>query len=115
MTINPVPTNAPRVTQEEVLDSISSEYFFTGKEGLCGKHGYLPDGYDDGLAMVTICVLILKNGHRIVGVNTGSVSDENFDHTLARKLAKENALDQIWGLLGYSLRDRLFKEKTGHA
>lgn len=59
------------------------------------------------LGLVTFCVLILQNGHRIVGVNTGPVSAANFDANLGRTMARKNAVDQIWPLLGYALRDRL--------
>jgi hypothetical protein len=59
------------------------------------------------MAHITLCVIIMRNGHKIVGVNTGSVSDANFDGELARNLARKSAVDQIWPLLGYDLRQRL--------
>lgn len=63
-----------------------------------------------GLNLVTICVMILRNGHRIVGINAGPVSIANYDEELARKLAREHAVDQIWPLEGYLLKDRLHTE-----
>lgn len=62
------------------------------------------------LKHITICVLILKNGHKIVGVNEGPVSPENFDAEMGRRVARQKATQQLWQLLGYSLKERLFKE-----
>lgn len=73
-------------------------------------HVLAPSAPHDPLRLITFCVLILQNGHRIVGVNTGPVSAANFDPELGRKLARANAVDQIWPLLGYALRDRLVGE-----
>jgi len=56
---------------------------------------------------ITICVLILRNGTKIVGVNEGPVSRANFDAELGRKLARDKAVDQIWPFLGYVLRNKL--------
>ena len=59
------------------------------------------------LSHVTICVLILRNGTKIVGVNEGPVSPENFDPEIGRRYAREKAIDQVWPLLGFRLRDKL--------
>lgn len=76
------------------------------------EHVHAPRPPHDPYRFITFCVLILQNGHRIVGVNTGPVSAANFDPELGRKLARQNAVDQIWPLLGYALRDRLVGEGT---
>ena len=106
---------APRVTPEDVEASIAMEFYFSAEHGVEGAmaRGELwardAAGVVIGPAMahITLCVIIMRNGHKIVGVNTGSVSDANFDGELARKLARKNAVDQIWPLLGYDLRQRL--------
>lgn len=102
---------APRVTKEDVLATIASEHYFTALQGAAfaavGRH---LEEIPAALGEVTFCVLILKNGHKIVGVNTGSISPKLFDAELARKLAREDALDRIWPLLGYQLREKLFQD-----
>ena len=100
---------AARVTPQDVADAISGEYYFTAGQGMYGNSVW-PADIPAGAHMVTFCLMILKNGHRIVGINTGSISPENFDADLARKLARQNAVDQIWPLLGYALRDRTYHE-----
>lgn len=107
--------SAPRVTPENVEASIAMEYYFTAEHGVEGAvaRGELwardaaGVAFDRPLGHITLCVLIMRNGHKIVGVNCGPVSGANFDAELARKLARKNAVDQIWPLLGFSLRERL--------
>lgn len=115
---------AARITPEQVQDEITSEHYFTASDGVCGQLAQrsavglkpgdktavaLADDTDipPHLEVITVCVLLLRNGHRIVGVNAGPVSPENYDAELGRKLARQHAVDQIWPLLGFRLRDGL--------
>lgn len=78
----------PRVTKEYIESRIESwEYI------LC-----------DGL--LTICVLTVKNGFKVVG-KAAPASPENFDPEKGRELAYEDAFRQLWPLEGYLLRERL--------
>jgi hypothetical protein len=94
---------APRVTPADIEASIAAEYSFTVDKATTGCP-QLP-----GLTLISIVVLILNNGHRIVGVNEGPVSGDNFDAIIGRQLARKKATDQIWPLLGYELRERLYQ------
>lgn len=101
---------APRVTPADIEANIASEHYFTGADGVSA--GVL-DGRAIGslpsLGLITFCVLVLRNGHRIVGVNEGPVSTANFDAELGRKLARQKAIDQVWPLVGYELKERLYR------
>ena len=55
---------------------------------------------------MTICVLTLRNGFFVAG-ESSSVSAENFDEEIGRKIARDNARNKIWALEGYLLRTRL--------
>jgi hypothetical protein len=106
---------APRVTPEEIASEIASEYYFTGFNGVAGElmsDGVPPTLFElrrlpEALGLLTFCVLILRNGHRIVGVNEGPVVAENFDAEIGRRLARQDAIAKVWPLLGFRLRDRL--------
>lgn len=106
---------APRITPEDVEAAIASEHYFTAEHGIEGavsrgelwaRHAAEWPG-DTPMPYITHCVIILRNGHKIVGVNTGAVSNANFDPELARRLARQDAINQIWPLLGFALRERL--------
>jgi hypothetical protein len=113
---------APRITQADIEAVIASEHYFTAADGVGGAalNNGVVDVIDGKLAVsmpkemmtITVCVLILKNRHKIVGINEGPVSPENFDAELARKLARKHATSQMWPLLGFALKERLFSEKA---
>lgn len=60
-----------------------------------------------GLGLLTFCVLVLRNGTKIVGINYGPVSPENFSAKQGREEARANAIEQVWPLMGYELRSKL--------
>lgn len=105
---------APRVTPERIEEVISCEYYFTADEGIYGAaHNPFAKQPDKGiplgqypLSLLTFCVLVLRNGHTVTG-ESACVSPENFDADIGRKIARENAVQKIWGLEGYALRERL--------
>ena len=96
---------APRIKPEDIEANIASEFYFLASEGVQGEAllGTRPALWT-GLDMVTICAMVLKNGHRIIGVNTGPVSHANFDADMGKRFARQNAVDQIWPLMGFALR-----------
>jgi hypothetical protein len=50
--------------------------------------------------------LVLKNGFTVIG-KSAPASAANFNAELGKKLAYEDAIRQVWPLMGFSLRDRL--------
>ena len=62
------------------------------------------------LMLLTFCVLVLKNGFTVTG-ESACASPENFDPELGRKIAKENAINKIWPLEGYLLKQALHDAK----
>lgn len=55
-----------------------------------------------------VATLELRNGFHVVGTSAAA-SPENFNEELGRKIARDNALKQVWMLEGYLLRQRLFE------
>lgn len=110
---------APRVTPQQIEDAIKSEHYFTAADGAyqAGRERDYSEkeweGIKGPLQLVTVCVMILKNGHRIVGVNEGPVSPANFDAELGRSMARQKAVDQIWPLEGYLLKQKLSETPKG--
>lgn len=107
--------NAPRITPDYIQSVIASEHFFTAKDGDYGAYrsngdvylGSMPsDASELALSCLTICVLVLKNGFTVTG-ESACASPENFDPEIGRKIARDNAVNKIWMLEGYLLKDKL--------
>lgn len=102
---------APRITPEDIEDSIDQEWSFTAAKGVEGRDGrgfILLQG--SPLHRLTFCVIVLKNGFTVTG-ESACASPENFDEDLGRKIARENAVQKIWPLMGYELRSKLAAQK----
>lgn len=102
-----------RVTFESINSQIVKEMYFSAGDGIIGNPespSIITEKEFEPFDMITFCVILMKNGHRIVGVNEGPISSSNFDAELGRKMARANAIDKIWPLLGYELRSKLHNE-----
>lgn len=85
--------NAPRLSPAHIDAQILAEQFYV-----------FP-----GTAL-TVCALTLQNGFQVVG-KSAPASPENFDAELGRKIARDDARNQIWALEGYRLRAYLANQK----
>ena len=99
---------APRVTLEHIESRIALECYTTGDcfsvwrydvESTEEKHRLLGE-----LQLITVCILILQNGFKVVG-ESACVSRENFNEELGRKIARQKAVEEIWALEGYLLKE----------
>lgn len=97
---------APRVTPASIEARIKSEHYFLAVDGVAGATGERRDDVPAALGLLTFCVLVLDNGFTVHGVS-GVASPENFDRDIGRKIARQNAFNQIWPLEGYLLREKL--------
>lgn len=103
---------APRVTLTHIESVISAEHYFTAADGVAGKYAgtakrYPPDGtVTQSLQLLTFCVIQLSNGFTVTG-ESACASPENFDADIGRKIARENAIQKIWMLEGYLLKQKL--------
>lgn len=101
---------APRITPGDIERKIRSEFYFTAGEGVLGESqmGTKPAGNADSLNRLTFCVLVLANGFSVTG-ESACVSAANFDAAIGRKIARLNAIEKIWPLMGYELTERLYQ------
>ena len=111
-------STAPRVTQADIEANIVSEVFFTGKEILDGlDEGWPSEIYGAGknvekaeaaLKLLTFCVLVLRNGFTVTG-ESACASPKNFDPEIGRRVARDNAVQKMWPLMGYALKQDLHR------
>ena len=107
---------APRVTPADIEANIASEHYFRADEGIYGAFinpmespRALPASFTLGdipLSLLTFCVLVLRNGFTVTG-ESACASPGNFDPEIGRKIARQNAVQKIWPLMGYALRSNL--------
>ena len=83
---------APRVLPADLENEVDDELFLTKIAGV-----------------LTICVLKLKNGFLVTG-ESACASPENFDEEIGKKIARQNAINKLWPLLGFRLKDKLSAE-----
>ena len=100
---------APRVTPADIEANIASEHYFTAADGARMS----PDGNwpihslnTGSFGLLTFCVLVLRNGFTVTG-ESACASPENFNAEIGRRIARENAINKVWPLLGFRLRDEL--------
>lgn len=103
---------APRLTPDQIESVIAEEHYFTAFDGIRAAH----EGYRGVLSVhpstrgLTICVLVLRNGFTVTG-ESACASPENFDAGIGRKVARKNAIEKIWPLEGYLLKQQLHEVK----
>ena len=103
---------APRVTPADIEAEIVSEHYFTAFDGCLGAENLSPDEWKTlpkPLNLLTFCVLVLRNGFTVTG-ESACASPENFNAEIGRKVARQNAVQKIWPLLGFRLRDKLSRD-----
>jgi hypothetical protein len=109
---------APRVTPADIEANIVAETYFTASEG---RFGAMANGTyvgrekpQDGsvdllpLQLLTFCVLVARNGFTFTG-ESACASPENFNAEIGRKIARQNAVQKMWGPMGYALKEQLAK------
>lgn len=90
--INKKGLNAPRLTPDDISACIMAE-----------SYTILPS------EKTMICELTLRNGYTVTG-KSSTVSKENFDEEIGKKISYENARNKIWELEGYLLQEKLYEE-----
>lgn len=111
---------AARITPADLQANIFSEHYFTAQHGVDGALDALQlhqrtadtdtaNGQKEpvcSLGLLTFCVLVLRNGFTVTG-ESACASPENFDAEIGRKIARQNAEQKVWPLMGYELRSKL--------
>jgi len=103
---------APRVTPADIEANIAREFCFNVGGVYCKSGSPLVE--NDPLDLLTICVLVLKNGFTVTG-ESACASPENFDYELGAKIARQNAISKVWPLMGYALTERLAASQASDA
>ena len=119
-----IPNKGLRVTPADIEASIASEHYFNAGHAVIGTS--LMAAVADPLGsrrkpevpaplhLLTFCVLVLRNGFTVTG-ESACASPENFDAEIGKRIARQNAVQKIWPLLGFRLRDQLHTARLADA
>jgi hypothetical protein len=91
---------APRVALSDIESAIAEKHFIRA------DHAIGAPGANPALGLLTICIVVMRNGFVIVG-KSAPASPENFNPELGRTFAYEDAVRQAWPLMGFALREKL--------
>jgi hypothetical protein len=101
---------APRVSLDDLKANIVGTFYFRAGDalealGIFDEH--------PSLNVLTVCLIVTKNGFTIIG-KSAPAHPENFDPNLGQQLAYEDAVRQLWPLMGYALREKLAAPGSGN-
>lgn len=108
MTLQSMPGDGQRLTPQDLESVVVSEHYFTALEGVRGAFEDTPDAATMPLSLTTFCVLVLVNGARVEGVS--HVVDPALNNPkIGREVARRNAINKLWELEGYRLKQWRFE------
>lgn len=95
-------TKGPRITPADIEANIAGVYFFSADKavGEAPVHPSLP--------LLTLCVIVLRNGFTVVG-KSACASADNYSAEIGCRVAREDAIRQVWPLMGYALRQDIHR------
>jgi len=97
----------PRIKLKDIEMSIVGVHYFHPAEALNDPGGYPKES---ALWTTTICAVELENGYVVYGKSTPA-SAKNFNEKIGQRLAYDDAVRQVWPLMGFMLRDKLHREE----
>lgn len=97
----------PRVSLQDLQEEVVFKSFTTANM-------IVPQDTDPhwlaSLSVVTICTVVTKDGFTFIG-HSAPAAPENFNADLGQKLALDDALRQLWPMMGFRLRSKLREER----
>lgn len=88
---------APRIKPEDLTYNIVDTEFITH--------------ISKGGQVLRWAVLTTRSGYAVVGKPSVAVSPENDNEQIGREVAYENSRNELWPLMGYELKQRLYAEQ----
>ena len=97
----------PRVALADIEAAIAGENYLNAGDATerVGQPATAP------MHLMTLCFLTMQNGFVVVG-KSAPASPENFDAEKGRIFAREDAIRQLWPLMGFALRDRMAEQSA---
>lgn len=101
-----------KVTIEQIEARIEQKYFFNLGKAIAAECPDASIEHIEKASLTTVCVLILNNGFVIKG-KSACVDPRIYDEMKGQLYAYEDAVEKLWELEGYLLKNKLYEANNG--
>lgn len=99
-------TEPRTITPADIEGYVQSEHFFNAYDAVAYNAGGPTVAAPEELKLLTFCVVVLKNGFTLTGISA-CADPRKYNKEIGEKVARADALNKAWPLMGYVLRSQL--------
>ena len=94
------------ITPADIEGYVKSEHYFNAHDAVSLNKDGERIAAPEELALLTFCVIVLKNGFTLTGISA-CADPRKYNKEIGEKVARADALNKAWPLMGYVLRSQL--------
>ena len=94
------------ITPSDIEGYVKSEHYFNAHDAVTFNGGGPTVQAPVELTLLTFCVIVLKNGFTLTGISA-CADPRKYNEEIGKKVARADALNKAWPLMGYVLRSQL--------
>ena len=94
------------ITPADIEGYVKSEHYFNAHDAVSFNKDGERIAAPEELTLLTFCVIVLKNGFTLTGISA-CADPRKYNKEIGEKVARADALNKAWPLMGYVLRSQL--------
>lgn len=94
------------ITPADIEGYVKSEHYFNAHDAVTFNGGGSAVQAPVELTLLTFCVIVLKSGFTLTGLSA-CADPWKYNEEIEKKVARADALNKAWPLMGYVLRSQL--------
>ena len=94
------------ITPADIEGYVKSEHYFNAHDAVSLNKDGERIAAPEELTLLTFCVIVLKNGFTLTGISA-CADPRKYNKEIGEKVARADALNKAWPLMGYVLRSQL--------
>ena len=94
------------ITPADIEGYVKSEHYFNAHDAVSLNKDGERIAAPEELTLLTFCVIVLKNGFTLTGISA-CADPRKYNEEIGKKVARADALNKAWPLMGYVLRSQL--------
>ena len=104
----------PRVTIDDLKANVAELWYVNAGDAVeFTANGPNSVPHEHPLRLMTLAFVVTRSGFVVVG-KSAPASPENFNEVKGRQFAYEDAIRQLWPLMGYALKERMIDGVERH-